>query len=49
MVTLGEVVVTVGIKPEVEEARYCNGEDCSGFTGGNSNDNGLVQIMELLG
>ena len=26
---------------------YCNGQDCSGLTGGNSNDNGLVQIIEL--
>ena len=28
---------------------YCNGEDCSGLAGGNSNDDGLVQIMELFG
>ena len=28
---------------------YCNGEDCSSLTGGNSNDDGLVQITELLG
>ena len=28
---------------------YCNGQDCSGLTGGNSNDNGLVQIIELSG
>ena len=28
---------------------YCIGQDCSGLTGGNSNDNGLVQIIELFG
>ncbi|RMX57866.1 hypothetical protein pdam_00021415 [Pocillopora damicornis] len=28
---------------------YCNGQDCSSLTGGNSNDDGLVQITELLG
>ena len=28
---------------------YCNGEDCFSLTGGNSNDDGLVQITELLG
>ena len=28
---------------------YCSGEDCSGLTGGNSNDDGAVQINEWLG
>ena len=28
---------------------YCKGEDCFSLTGGNSNDDGLVQITELLG
>ena len=28
---------------------YCGGDHCSGATGGNLNDDGLVQIMELLG
>ena len=32
-----------------EGGSYCNGEDCSGLAGGNSNDNGLVQIIELFG
>ena len=27
---------------------YCNGKDCSGLTGGNSNDDGVVQILELM-
>ena len=45
----GGVVVPVGNKPEVKEALYCNGEDCSGLAGGNSNDDGLVQIIELFG
>ena len=26
---------------------HCNSQDCSGLTGGNSNDNGLVQITEF--
>ena len=26
---------------------YCSGESCSGVSGGNSNDNGLVKITEL--
>ncbi|XP_022808161.1 loricrin-like isoform X2 [Stylophora pistillata] len=28
---------------------YCSGEDCSGLIGGNSNEDGLVQIFEWLG
>ena len=32
-----------------EGGSYCNGEDCSGLAGGNSNDDGLVQIIELFG
>ena len=32
-----------------EGGSYCNGEDCSGLAGGNSNDVGLVQIIELFG
>ena len=27
---------------------FCSGANCSGVTGGNSNDNGLVQIYELV-
>ena len=27
---------------------YCNGKDCFGLTGGNSNDDGVVQILELM-
>ena len=26
---------------------YCSGSNCSGVSGGNSNDNGLVKIEEL--
>ena len=26
---------------------YCNGSSCSGASGGNSNDDGMVQIVEL--
>ena len=32
-----------------EGGSYCNGEDCSGLAGGNSNEDGLVQIIELFG
>ena len=32
-----------------EGGSYCNGEDCSGLVGGNSDDDGLVQIIELFG
>ena len=27
---------------------YCSGKDCSGLTGGNSNHDGVVQILELM-
>lgn len=37
-------------KLEGEQALIvCSGKDCSGLTGGNSNDDGLEQIIELLG
>ena len=46
--TLGEAVVLINTKPEAEEARIVEGEDCSGLTGGNSNDDGAVKIDEWL-
>ena len=48
MGTLGEAVVLINTKPEAEEARIVEGEDCSGLTGGNSNDDGAVKIDEWL-
>ena len=44
--TLGEAVVLVSTKPEVEGARTA---DCSSLSGGNINDDGAVQINEWLG
>ena len=46
--TLGEAVVLINTKPEAEEARIVEGKDCSGLTGGNSNDDGAVKIDEWL-
>ena len=48
MGTLGEAVVLINTKPEAEEARIVEGKDCSGLTGGNSNDDGAVKIDEWL-
>lgn len=44
----GEGVVPMKNKPEEGRGSYFNGEECSSLTGGNSNDDGVVQILELM-
>ena len=42
--TLGEEAAPTKSKPEGEEARTAVANSCSGVTGANVNDDGLVQI-----
>jgi len=45
--TLGEAVVPMRAKPEGGGGSYCGGQGCSGVTGGNCKNVGLVKIAEL--
>ena len=45
--TLEEEAALIRVKPEGGGGSYCGGSSCWGASGGNSNDDGMVQIIEL--